>query len=55
MPIQDLKVWTHDSDMVIVMFKDPCKKILLGLIYSINIISNELTLTSIEKGFFVKT
>jgi hypothetical protein len=38
--------------MVIVMFKDPGKKILLGLIYSINIINNELTLTSIEKGFF---
>jgi hypothetical protein len=54
MPIQDLKVWAHDLDMVIVMLEDPRKKQLASLVWSINKISNELTLTSIEKGFFVK-
>jgi hypothetical protein len=26
MPMQDLKVWAHDLDMVVIMLKDPHKK-----------------------------
>jgi L-fucose isomerase-like protein len=40
--------------MVVVMLEDPWKKQLAGLVCSINRISNELALTSIEKDFFVK-
>jgi hypothetical protein len=54
MPIQDLKAWAHDLNMVVIMLEDPWKKQLASLVYSINRISDELALTSIEKGFFVK-
>jgi hypothetical protein len=54
MPIQDLKAWAHDLNMVTIMLEDPRKKQLAGLVYSINKISDELALTSIEKGFLVK-
>lgn len=47
-----MKVWVHDLDMVIVMLEDPWKKQLAGC--SINIIINELTLMSLEKGFLAK-
>jgi len=52
--MQDLKVWAHDLDMVVVMLKDPQKKQLVGLICSINRINDELAPTLVEKGFFVK-
>jgi hypothetical protein len=54
MPIPDLKVWAHDLDIVIVMLEDPRKKQLTGLVCSIYKISDESTLTLVEKGFFVK-
>ncbi len=54
MPIQVLKAWAHDLDMVDIMLKDPQKKQLVGLVCSMNRISEELTLMSINKGFFVK-
>jgi hypothetical protein len=54
MSIQNLKAWAHDLDMVIIMLKDPWKKQLAGLVYSINRINDELAPTSVEKGFFVK-
>jgi hypothetical protein len=54
MPIQDLKAWAHDLNMVIVMLEDPQKKHLVGLIYSINKITDELAPTLVKKGFFVK-
>ncbi len=47
-----MKVWVHDLDMVVVMLEDPWKKQLASC--SINIIINELTPMSLEKGFFVK-
>ncbi len=43
MPIQDLKVWAHDVNMVVVMLKDPRKKKLSNVICSINRIKDELT------------
>jgi hypothetical protein len=54
MPIYDLKVWTHDSNTIVIMLKDPWKMQLVGLIYSINWINNELVPTLVEKGFLVK-
>ncbi len=54
MPIHNWKVWAHDLNMVVIMLEDPRKKQLVGLVYSINQISNEFTPTSIEKGFVVK-
>jgi hypothetical protein len=54
MPIQNLKVWVHDLDMVIVMLENPWKKQLVGFICSINKINDEFTSMSIKKGFFVK-
>jgi hypothetical protein len=36
------------------MLKDPWKMQLVGLIYSINWINNELVPTLVEKGFLVK-
>jgi hypothetical protein len=54
MPMQDLKAWVHDLDMVVVMLKDPQKKKLVGFICSINKITNELAPMLIEKGFLMK-
>jgi hypothetical protein len=45
MPIQDLKAWAHDLDMVVVMLEDSQKEQLMGLVCSINRISNEFALT----------
>jgi hypothetical protein len=50
-----MKVCAHDLDMVVFMLKDPRKKQLANFIYSINQINNELTPTSIKKGFVVST
>jgi hypothetical protein len=36
MPIQDLKAWAHDLDMVVVMLEDPQKKKLASLVCLIN-------------------
>jgi hypothetical protein len=40
--------------MVVIMLEDPWKKQLVGLICSINKMSDEFALMSIEKGFFMK-
>jgi hypothetical protein len=40
--------------MVVIMLKDPQKKQLVGLVYSINRISDELALMLVEEGFIVK-
>jgi hypothetical protein len=54
MPIQDLKAWAHDLNMVTIMLEDPRKKQLAGLVCSINKINDELAPMLIEKGFLVK-
>jgi hypothetical protein len=54
-PIQDLKAWAHDLDMVVVMLEDPWKKQLVSLMCSINKINYGLALMIVEKRFFFKT
>jgi hypothetical protein len=50
-----MKVWAHDLDIMVLMLEDLRKKQLVGLVYSINQISDELTPTSIEKCFIIST
>ncbi len=52
--IHALKVWVHELMMVILMFKDPTKKQVFGLVYPIDRINNEFSLTCVEKGFKFK-
>lgn len=54
MPIQDLKAWVHDLDMVVIMLEDPWKKQFVGLICSINKMSDEFALMLVGKGFVMK-
>lgn len=54
MPIHTLKIWAHELAMVIIMLEDPCMKQVVGLVYSIDIINNELSQTSADKGFKFK-
>jgi hypothetical protein len=54
MPIHALNVWAHKLAMVIIMLEDPRKKHVVGLVYSIDKINNELSQTSVDKGFKFK-
>jgi hypothetical protein len=54
MPIQRLKVWVHELATVILMFKDPKKKQVVGLVFPIDRINNEISLINIEKSFRFK-
>ncbi len=54
MPIHTLKVWAHKFAMVVLMLKDPRKKQVINLIYSVDKISNEVTFTNVEKRFKFK-
>ncbi len=54
MPIHTLKVWVHKLTMVVFMFKDPRKKHVIGLVCSIDKISDELSLTMAKEGFWFK-
>ncbi len=52
-PIQDLRTWAHDLDMVVVMLEDPRKKQLASLVCSIN----KLVIACpaiVKKCFFMK-
>jgi hypothetical protein len=40
--------------MLVIMLEDPCMKQVVGLVYSIDIINNELSQTSVDKGFKFK-
>jgi hypothetical protein len=54
MPIHALKVWVHELAMVVFMLKDPRKKEVVGLVYRINKIGNQFSLTNAKKGFKFK-
>jgi hypothetical protein len=54
MPIHALKVWVHKFGKVVLTLEDPCKKKEVGFICPIYKINDELTLTTLTKGFMVK-
>jgi len=54
MAIHTLKFWAHKLAIVVIMLEDPCMKQVVGLVYSIDIINNELSQTSVDKGFKFK-
>ncbi len=54
MPIYDLKVWVHDLNVIVIMWKDARKKQFVGLVCLIDQINDELVPTLVEKGFFMK-
>ncbi len=49
-----MKVWVHELAMVVFMVKVLKNKYVVGLVCSIDRISDELSLTSVKKGFKFK-